>query len=67
MSEDVWSAVSEHFIKLIKSGVVDRTHFRLSGGEPLTCFDSWREFPPYLKKTSTLSSPRMSLLLRIIA
>ena len=51
MSEDVWSAVSEHFINLIKKGVVDRTHFRLSGGEPLTCFDSWREFPPYLKKT----------------
>ena len=51
MSEDVWSAVSEHFINLIKKGVIDRTHFRLSGGEPFTCFDSWREFPPYLKKT----------------
>ena len=50
MSEDVWSAVSEHFIKLIWDGVIDRTHWRVSGGEPLTCFDSWREFPIYLKK-----------------
>ncbi len=50
MSEEVWSAVCEHFINLIKSGVVDRTHFRLSGGEPFTCFDSWREFPIYMKK-----------------
>lgn len=50
MSEEIWSAISEHFIKLIQNNIINRTHFRLSGGEPLTCFDSWREFPVYLKK-----------------
>ena len=50
MSEAIWSAISEHFIGLISEGVLDSTYFRLSGGEPFTCFDSWREFPVYLKK-----------------
>lgn len=50
MSEEVWSALSEHFIKLTNDGVLDHSHFRISGGEPFTCFDSWREFPIYLKK-----------------
>ena len=50
MSEEVWSATSEHFIKLIKNNVITRTHWRISGGEPLLVFDTWREFPPYMKK-----------------
>lgn len=50
MDEEVWSAISEHFIRLINNKVIDHTHFRLSGGEPFTCFDSWKEFPIYLKK-----------------
>ena len=50
MSPEVWSTVSDHFIKLTRKGVLSHTNFRLSGGEPLTCFDSWREFPLYLKK-----------------
>ena len=50
MSEEVWSALSEHFIKLTNDEVIDHSHFRISGGEPFTCFDSWREFPIYLKK-----------------
>ena len=50
MSEEVWSEVCEHFIRLIDSKQLSHTHFRLSGGEPFTCFDSWREFPIYLKK-----------------
>lgn len=50
MSEEVWSAACEHFIKIIQNKQIDHTHFRLSGGEPLTCFDSWREFPIYMKK-----------------
>lgn len=52
MSEEVWSAVAEHFIKLVKENKVGRVHFRLSGGEPLTCFESWREFPLYMKKVT---------------
>lgn len=50
MSEEVWSAVCEHFIKLIQTGKLDHTHFRVSGGEPLLVFDAWREFLPYMKK-----------------
>lgn len=51
MSEEVWSAISEHFIKLIKNNIISGTSFRLSGGEPFMVFDTWREFPLYLKKT----------------
>lgn len=50
MSEEIWSATSEHFIKLIKNNVINHSHWRVSGGEPLIVFDSWREFPIYLKK-----------------
>ncbi len=50
MLREVWSATSEHFIKLIKNNVITRTHWRISGGEPLLVFDTWREFPPYMKK-----------------
>ncbi|MGN0483135.1 MAG: radical SAM protein [Lachnospiraceae bacterium] len=52
MSEETWSAVAEHFLKLVRENKVGHVHFRLSGGEPLTCFDSWREFPLYMKKAS---------------
>ena len=31
MSKEVWSATSEHFIKLIKNNVITRTHWRISG------------------------------------
>lgn len=50
MSADVWSAICEHFIRLISDGKIDRTHWRLSGGEPLLVFDSWKEYLPYMKK-----------------
>lgn len=50
MSEDVWNAICGQFIKLISDGVLDRTHWRLSGGEPLLVFDSWKEYLPYMKK-----------------
>lgn len=50
MGEDIWSTISEHFIYLVQNNKLDRVHWRISGGEPLTCFDSWREFPIYVKK-----------------
>lgn len=50
MSEEIWSATCEHFIKLIKNNIIDSTHFRVSGGEPLLVFDTWCEFLPYMKK-----------------
>ena len=50
MNQEVWNAIVEHFISLTKKGLLSLTNFRLSGGEPLTCFDSWREFPLYMKK-----------------
>lgn len=50
MSEDVWSAICEKFIQMMESDILHRTSFRISGGEPLTCFYSWCEFIAYLKK-----------------
>ena len=50
MSKEVWSATSEHFIQLVQDHVIRRTHWRISGGEPFMVFDTWREFPLYMKK-----------------
>lgn len=50
MSKEVWSATSEHFIQLVQKHVIRRTHWRISGGEPFMVFDTWREFPLYMKK-----------------
>lgn len=50
MSENVWSALSDYFIKEINSGRIEYTVFRLAGGEPLLCFDSWQEYLPYIRR-----------------
>ena len=51
MSEDIWMAICEKFIDMIQTGTLERTHFRIAGGEPLTCFYDWCEFIAYMKKT----------------